>query len=345
MRILFAGNLVSALETSWQRFDVMRRMGHTVEGVDLGPYGDLGQRRFLRRIDGRAFTETNLREANALVLKRVEIWGPDILWVDKGLLIVPNTLRKIKERWPALQLIAYQDDNPFGSRTFERPFWRSFIEGIAEYDLHFVKRSQDVERFCRAGAKQCRLFVTGFYEPLFAASEKAVGKYRHDVCFVGTAIDDRATVISQMMLKNKVSVDVYGRRWNRFLVYYLKRKQFHDLLPAEHYADVTRESRINLGFVSHSNCDEYNGRSFDIPASGGFFLAERTPAHQSFYQEGVEADFFSSTEELFDKISFYLKNEDVRVNIARRGYERCMQEDYSLSRRLRDALAVVEALK
>lgn len=101
--------------------------------------------------------------------------------------------------------------------------------------------------------------------------------------------------------------------------------------------DLMRESKINLGFVSKLNGDEYNGRSIEIPASGGFLLAKRTPSHQALYREGKEAEFFADVRELASKCKHYLVDERAREEIAQSGYLRTRTSQYTLTRRMRDA--------
>ena len=344
MRILFAGFLSSPAETSWQRYDTLRRLGHDVEGVDQTPYCDLRQRWLLRRFDGKAFTAENIAALNTALIGRVRKADVQVVWIEKGLLVLPETLLEIKTISPATRLIAYQDDNPFGRRAFERSFWKCFVDTLPLYDLHFVKRQSDVAEFRSRKVDRIAIFTTGYYEPTYGRSSgQGPREFRRDVTFVGTAIDDRGTVLGGL-LRSGVDVHVYGTRWERCWSYYCRRGNFHTRLPPAEHADLIWRSRVNLGLVSHSNLDEYNGRSFDIPASAGFLLAERTPAHMGFYKEGHEAEFFTGIEELVEKTKYYLSNETARAKIARRGYERCISEDYSLSRRMRDAIARVKAL-
>ena len=63
-------------------------------------------------------------------------------------------------------------------------------------------------------------------------------------------------------------------------------------------------------------------------------LADRTDEHQSFFEEGKEADYFDSAEELGEKIAFYLANEESRARIARNGYDRCISSGYSYRERM-----------
>ena len=85
-------------------------------------------------------------------------------------------------------------------------------------------------------------------------------------------------------------------------------------------------------------------RTFEIPACRGFLLAERTPLHQELFTEGKEAEFFSSTEECADKIRFYLSHESARAQIAQRGFQRCLDSDYSLRSSMAQALEQIESV-
>ena len=53
-------------------------------------------------------------------------------------------------------------------------------------------------------------------------------------------------------------------------------------------------------------------------------LAERTQDHLDLFEEGVEAEYFDTREELKDKIVYYLNEPDKRKIIALAGYNKCM---------------------
>ena len=100
-------------------------------------------------------------------------------------------------------------------------------------------------------------------------------------------------------------------------------------VPKEEYAKAIISTKINLGINSAQSRNLSSGRTFEIPAAGGFLLAQRTIEHQSFYNEGREAEFFGSAEELVDKARYYLKHDTKREKIAVAGHERCMASGYS----------------
>jgi hypothetical protein len=290
------------------------------------------------------FPEATVMRFNRDFLKQVAALRPTIVWVEKAVLLLPKTLLMGREMLPRACWVSYQDDNPFGQRRYEIPTWRYFKACIPHYDIHFVKRDSDVDHFTWAGARRVVISRTGFYPPFHRPYRNVdiPAYFKHDTVFVGTALDHRVSAIATLMDKKKIRVDVYGSRWNRHWVSYRHPSYFHGY-SGTLYPQIISGGKISLGYVSSSNLDEYNGRSVEIPACGGFLLAERTPTHLELYHEGKEAEYFSSTDECADKIRFYLRESSKREAIAKAGYERCLRSDYSLTRSMREAMGEIAA--
>jgi spore maturation protein CgeB len=107
---------------------------------------------------------------------------------------------------------------------------------------------------------------------------------------------------------------------------------------ADDYARALSGSRIGIGFLRKAWPDQHTTRTFEIPACGSLLLADRTEEHQEFFEEGEEAEFFASCEELLDKVQFYCRNESARKRVADRGYKRCKEAGYAYVCRIRSAL-------
>jgi spore maturation protein CgeB len=68
-------------------------------------------------------------------------------------------------------------------------------------------------------------------------------------------------------------------------------------------------------------------------------LADRTEEHLSLFEEGVEAEFFSTDEEFVDKARYYSDHEQERLKIAEAGRRRCLRSGYSYDDRIRQILS------
>ena len=86
-------------------------------------------------------------------------------------------------------------------------------------------------------------------------------------------------------------------------------------------------------------------RTFEVSACGGFLLSVRTDEAKSFLKKTREAAYFSSPEELKEKINFYLKNEETRKKIAEAGYEKLKNSDYAYADRAKRIIEVFNHLK
>jgi spore maturation protein CgeB len=70
-------------------------------------------------------------------------------------------------------------------------------------------------------------------------------------------------------------------------------------------------------------------------------LAERTQEHLVLFEDGVEAVFFDSNDELLDMTRFYVKYPTVASKIGQAGRERCLRSGYSNHHRAQQMLEIV----
>lgn len=75
-----------------------------------------------------------------------------------------------------------------------------------------------------------------------------------------------------------------------------------------------------------NNSDQIKGRNFEVPGCGGFTLTGMADNLDEYYKIGKEVVCFKDTNDLVDRVHYYLRNEDERMAIAEAGYERTMSE-------------------
>lgn len=78
--------------------------------------------------------------------------------------------------------------------------------------------------------------------------------------------------------------------------------------------------------ICQNNSDQIKGRNFEVPGCGGFTLTGMADNLDEYYEIGKEVVCFKDTNDLVDRVHYYLRNEDERMAIAEAGYERTMSE-------------------
>jgi spore maturation protein CgeB len=343
VRILFASLLSGLSASGRQRREALESLGHEVSTFSFDGYDRAlrGERKLRRVLRAPYFRADDLQQVGRDFVAAVQRAKADVAWVEKPLMVLPRFLAEARAVSTSSVFCCFQDDDPFGRRQWERPAWKHFVEAIPLYDVHFVKRVENVQEFRARAARRVELFMHGVHTPMFYPRSHTPDGVRRAVTFVGTPLDHRVAYI-EYLLRRGLPLEVYGNRWKRSLVYWRFRAHFHPAIVGERYASLLSGSKICLGFVSSSNRDQYSMRTFEIPGCGSMLLAERTPVHQALFTEGMEAEFFESADECASKCHFYLRNDVARERIARAGRARCVRSDYSLERRMREALASLD---
>jgi spore maturation protein CgeB len=85
---------------------------------------------------------------------------------------------------------------------------------------------------------------------------------------------------------------------------------------------IFRQSRINLNLTIRSIQTGLSQRIWDILGCGGFLLTDYRAELPKYFEIGKELDCYESPEECLEKVRYYLTHEDIRAEIAAKGYEK-----------------------
>lgn len=338
MKILFIGDL-NEYGRSFQRYRALADLGNEVKGfstvtVPFTPGFDNAG--FLDRLFWKLKLPLDLTSVNKKIRQAIKEEKFDIIWIEKGNTIKPKTLYSIKKNQPQTKLISLSEDDMYAKHN------RSFYYdcGIKYYDIFFTTKMYNLGELKLLGAKQTELFLDSYDENVHRPinlSDEDVKNFACDVGFIGTFEKDRAEKML-FLAENGIKVVVWGNGWDAWVNkdpnLIIKNKPVY----SDNYAKVISATKINLCFLRKMNRDEVTSRSVEIPACGGFMLAERTKRHSEFFEENKEAVFFDTKEELLDKVKKYLNNGEERCKIAETSRERCVKSGYSMKTQLSEML-------
>jgi spore maturation protein CgeB len=329
LRILYAGPLKPFTTTDARCF-ALTSLGHNVRQINQWQFLEAGPR-LTQKLQLHLLYGPGPRAYNQALVANARESRPDLVWIDQGGLITPQTVRTLARL--GAPVLHYTSD-----LLEHRRYWfRHYFRAISHYDVHVITNSLNRPLLERRSARQIVMSEFGFdprvHRPttLTPAERRS---YEADAVFVGHWEPASERLVAALR-GSGVHVKVWGPGWNRSG---LEDASWITAAYGEEYVKVVAAAKICLCFLSKKNRNQSAGRTFEIPAIGGFLLAERTTDHLAYYTEGQEAEFFGSAEELVAKATHYLKHESAREMIANAGRLRCLQSGWRHQDRCRAIL-------
>ena len=328
--------------TSIHRVRALESLGCKVRVIDSDVTGGSGLGILGQRIQFRLFRHrlpvplSDPARDNARLLAAVQKGPWDVIWLEKALTINRQTLRAVRDQCPTSRIVGFSPDDMNARHNQSQ----QFLEALPHYDCFITTKTYNVDELGKLGCPKVVFVDNGFDPDTFRPlpyTEDDQRRLGGDVGFIGSFEEQRAEAMAYLA-QNGVAVRVWGGGWHRYRKSVPNLRLERTEIWGDDYAIACRAFRINLGFLRKINRDQQTTRSVEIPACGGFMLAERTQEHQALFEEGIEAEFFSSVQELLEKCRFYLRNPAKRMEVAESGLRRCYRSGYSNKERLIAAL-------
>jgi len=340
--VLFVGDL-NPWSKGLNRRDAFAELGFAVEALPHTPQGDPETGRIpvglAFRIAWKLGVRLDTEGVNRRIVAACCAAAPDLIWIEKGNMIRPATLRAVRALCPGAVLAAYSDDDMTAAHNRARAWAR----GLPLYDVVFTTKSYNAapDELPAMGARRV-VFVDKAFDPArhrpVAADDADRAAYGADVGFIGSYERPRAESLLHLA-RAGVPVRVWGNGWEACRGAHenllLERRPLVNAPGALRYTTAICATRINLAFLRKANRDLQTDRSIEIPACGGFMLAEYSDEHARLFAEGREAAYFRTDAELVEKVRHYLAHEDERARIAAAGRARCLASGYSHLDRVR----------
>lgn len=346
-------------QTSLMRMNALKR--HDVDVVEFNARAILETQTWLeRRLVSSIERGSSVERLNRLLLEKARTTRPNVIWFDKQELIRPSTTKELKKL--GARLVFYTPD-PYFAQPWKQT--RMMTASMHMFDAFVTPKSYELAQYEVFGGDVIYMPL-GFCDQMHRPMQVSENDYI-DVGFIGSWEPRRQEFMTEIAEQGH-SIGIWGYGWDHLLDgrWSIRRaarlRRMNNGMPvkikrsdvlagmivaneiyADAYAQALSRSKLSLGLLrSTLYPDQHTTRTFEIPACGSMLLAERTAEHESFFEAGVEADFFADDSEMLDKVDYYSRNPTVRDKIAARGRERCLQSGYSYFERFRSVLSKLE---
>lgn len=271
----------------------------------------------------------NLLKVNQFILKKYNIFKPDITMVIKGSMLTEDTIKKMKDS----KIILWVMDSIFQVK-------RAY-ENINLYDYRFMFEKTDIERLKREG-------IDSFFLPL-ALDESVYFPIKNqkkdiDLLFVGN-LNSKRQFILEKLIKDfpKFIIQIYGGYvglipLKRHYKYYFKgyRKYFKNRTVKPSEANKLY-SRTKIALNIHHEQSKYgcNQRFFEILGTKTFQLVDNNKFIDERFSDKVIT--YENYNDLKNKILKYLSDESSRSIIAEKGYQEVIK-NHTFTQRIKHIL-------
>jgi spore maturation protein CgeB len=338
LRILFVGAQNPGSHAGGMMM-ALRRANQVIQSVDPRHFVPTVKSSMLLRIIRKTLTRSFEREFNLQIQRDLKSFAPDVMVVYKGESVMPDTLKAARAEgvycvniYPDVSIFTH---GPWLPKT------------LPLYDHHFTTKSfgpHDLKR--HLGLTNVSVLQHGFDPELHCPLPLGASvppSLKAEVSFIGTWSPKKESMIDTVIRECPgIDLKIWGSQWGSAQSAAVRARAMGTDIMGTVYPIALQGSTINLAILSEARVgssagDQVTSRTFDIPASGGFMLHERTDELLTKLIEGEEVACFSNADELADKVKYYLAHQEERERIRLGGHKRCLEE-HSIDHRARVVL-------
>lgn len=275
--------------------------------------------------------------------KKIRSENADVLLVDTYNPYHPDYLRNI-----GIYKVLRINDGPMAA--YDRDF--AYLHAFDHVLYHSPAYSRDMgiaEKLSYCGAKQIDFWPLGSFDALcdrgMTEEEIELNERDIDIAFVGALAPNKMPMIAAVK-------KAFGRKMRLYGLANLKKNVYFNLkfnfpgwvspLPFERYVPLYQRTKIGINVHNRGDYTVGGYRLFDLPANGVMQISDGGPYLDTFFEVGKEIESYRNTDELIDKIKYYLEHDAERQQIARNGYRR-VELDYRMKHLLQKAGEIIKA--
>lgn len=304
-------------------YHTLVEMGHEVVTFNFSSHGIYP--RLLKKVSMPRFVDHLDRK----LLKLIDREKPDLFLTIFGFNHSAEVLRRIKDA--GVPTACWWLNDPF---QFERSAAKA-----ACYDHYFTNSRGSVPLYAERGIANVSFLPVGVYPPLHKKLPGTAKKW--DISFAGDYKPVREEVLAAVA--TRFDVAIFGPWRNKLpkdspLQKHIVSDRF---FSPEDMVEIFNQSRIVLNIHTWLGKTEFgiNPRVFEASGCGSLQISDYKEEIGDFYEEDKEIVIYRSTDELLEKLAYYLEHEAEAEVIAARAYHRTRREN-TYEQRMQELLRV-----
>ncbi|MBD2164359.1 glycosyltransferase [Calothrix membranacea FACHB-236] len=276
------------------------------------------------------------RLANQQLLEKANQFQPDLTLVISPRLVHPQSIKTLQQH--GLVFVFYTD-NPIDAHHTHTNSW--IQGGFPLWDAAFIWSQEIVQILEENGVKKV------FFHPFCSDIEYHFPQRQpnpiYDVAFIGNWDTSRKRERYLKAIAN-YRLGVWGSNyWNTHCQEPSLKGICQGMCSYPEISQILGSAHIGLNILRPQNETGHNIRTYEIPATKTLMISERSDDLLNLFVEDKEAVYFSSPEELRQKVDYLLKHPALMASIAQAGYQKALRNN--ISERVTEITDIYQKLK
>lgn len=263
---------------------------------------------------------------------------PDMIFILKGETLHAQTFVELKSL--SSRVISWWLDDPI-LYFHDYPHVRSQLEYV---DILFMFDRGRFQELKKLGTNKVEYLPCAFDPAVYHPKQVSlldIKRYGCDIGIIASYYHKRGELLNYMY---GLDIAVWGKGWkNKFGGNGFHQKAFRGKSLNGHQIATAYNIMKICPNVHHSQTvlGGLNMRTFEIPGAGGFQLTDYIEGMEEHFEIGKEIVVYQSPQHFRELAEYYLKHEDERKAIAKRGYERAVR-NHTYEQRLKKIFEVLD---
>jgi len=247
------------------------------------------------------------KKMNLSLIETVKNIEPDILMLGHSEIIFDETLQTIKKLFPKIKILMWWVDPLINIQhiTPRLKFLDAFFAttGVSELIKVFGEKYKNIFFYmpncCDTSIEKLQSFK--------------VPNKKYDLLFLGRYDDERNSFIEYLINNfNNLKIGLFGNSKDT-------------IVQGKNFFNTLINTKIGINYSRFNNIDLYSSdRIIQLLANGVFTLSPKIP-HMELLFNDDEIVYFNDFQDFKEKVLYYLDNEQLRDEIAIRGYKKAIE--------------------